>query len=421
MPPGPVDAENLPWIELLPDLAVVVDYATKQIHDINSVGARALGYERTELIGRSFRPFVGAVTDDGLAQVRDRALRGEIVHFDREVFDLAGGGRIFNLAARYAPELGPQMCVVTGREFGAMAKSDSQLAALMKLADLTHDSLVVVDRRGRIRYHSAAATTLHGPSFGVGERVMDFLHPDDTGFAELITAATAGDHRAEARLTMLGPDGEARVYDVRVVYDPESGRWFAIERDISAAVDNERELERQALTDALTGLPNRVALERHLVDTIDRGGGYSVLWLDMDDFKSVNDTFGHAIGDLFLQGIAGRIRGAVKDSDMVARLGGDEFIVVLQGIAAGEAEAIAERIIGAVGLPFALDGLAVERSCSIGIAFPSAGDTFASILSKADRASYRAKEDGRGRWAIHSTDLDLRAPNRVSELPDHPG
>ena len=159
-----------------------------------------------------------------------------------------------------------------------------------------------------------------------------------------------------------------------------------------------------AVTDALTGLYNRRYLETQLTQLIeqsaDRGKGLSLLTLDIDFFKSVNDTYGHDAGDRVLQEVAGRIRGSVRNVDLACRTGGEEFVVVLPGAELQVAERVGERIRKAIAAkPFLLGpGSHLTVTASLGVAsLASADDTLEDLLKRADRALYRAKREGRNR------------------------
>ncbi|MFO1132526.1 MAG: PleD family two-component system response regulator [Hyphomicrobiales bacterium] len=159
-----------------------------------------------------------------------------------------------------------------------------------------------------------------------------------------------------------------------------------------------------AVTDALTGLYNRRYLETQLVQlieqSVDRGKVLSLLTLDIDFFKSVNDTYGHDAGDRVLQEVAGRIRGSVRSADLACRTGGEEFVVVLPGADIAVAERVGERIRKAIAAkPFLLGpGSHLTVTASLGVSSLSSGqDSVEELLKRADRALYRAKREGRNR------------------------
>jgi diguanylate cyclase (GGDEF)-like protein len=177
-----------------------------------------------------------------------------------------------------------------------------------------------------------------------------------------------------------------------------SRQFEASRLDLQQALASEREkLAHQALHDPLTGLPNRTLLyERatHALRSAGRGGGsIALLFVDLDGFKAVNDTFGHEAGDLLLVDVAERLTEELRPSDTAARLGGDEFIVLCEQMSEPErdAVAVARRLLASLRRPFALAGGQVTISASIGIAVATTGEAPDALVSRADSAMYRAK------------------------------
>jgi diguanylate cyclase (GGDEF)-like protein len=185
------------------------------------------------------------------------------------------------------------------------------------------------------------------------------------------------------------------------------------------------EIGRLAKEDALTGLPNLFALRERLAEIGDTpgGSGFAVLFVDLDRFKLVNDTLGHALGDALLTAAAGRLSGLLRHSDHVARFGGDEFVVLQQPVAsADETSALAARIVEELSKPYRIDGHEIAIGASIGIAVaPLDGSDAGQLLANADMALYAAKAVGKGTWrffetgmaaaaqARRNTEIDLRA------------
>jgi diguanylate cyclase (GGDEF)-like protein/PAS domain S-box-containing protein len=177
----------------------------------------------------------------------------------------------------------------------------------------------------------------------------------------------------------------------------------------------------QALHDPLTGLPNRTLFRDHLREVISDAGArnreFTVLMLDLDGFKEINDTLGHGSGDRLLLDVAVRLRALVRQPDFVARLGGDEFAVILPGASAGSALEVVQRIRGALDVPIELDGISVRVEASVGIAaYPRDGTTEGDILRGADTAMYAAK-DARSGYAVYSSD-DRHEPARLTVASD---
>jgi diguanylate cyclase len=167
-----------------------------------------------------------------------------------------------------------------------------------------------------------------------------------------------------------------------------------------------RNANRDAQTDPLTELPNRSWFQRALDDALNRckrhGCVLSLLFLDLDGFKDVNDRCGHEAGDLLLTAVARRILASVRDGDLVARHGGDEFVVLLQGLESAEvAYGVADRVIEAVSTTYAVSGNSFRLSVSVGVAFyPEHGRTGEELLRQADQAMYSAKRAGGRRFEV---------------------
>ena len=195
------------------------------------------------------------------------------------------------------------------------------------------------------------------------------------------------------------------------------GGWVAIYEDVTERRRAEANIAHMARHDALTQLPNRVLLLEKMAEGLARveahGEAMAVFYLDLDNFKGVNDTLGHPIGDKLLGIIAERIRVAVREEDTVARLGGDEF-AILQGYSSAEAAAaLARRLVNVISDLIEIDGQEINSSVSIGIALaPNDGHAADHLMKCADLALYRAKAEGRGTFRFFEPDMDARIQAR---------
>jgi diguanylate cyclase (GGDEF)-like protein len=189
--------------------------------------------------------------------------------------------------------------------------------------------------------------------------------------------------------------------------------YVAVFSDISKVKENEARLQRLADFDLLTGLPNRFLFQDHaelaLAQAARNGKQVAILFLDLDHFKTINDTFGHRAGDQVLIEVARRLDGCLRASDTLARFGGDEFNAVLPDIDTPAAAAsVAEKIIASLSTPFLIEGQALQVGISIGIAiYPRDGVQIDALALAADAAMYQAKEQGRNSYRIFASDAAL--------------
>lgn len=190
---------------------------------------------------------------------------------------------------------------------------------------------------------------------------------------------------------------------------------IAIERRQS-----EERIQFMAHHDALTGLPNRVLFDEHVVSALQQarasGQWMALAFLDLDNFKLINDTLGHHAGDQLLRLVAGRMLACVRKSDMIVRVGGDEFIILLTGLPpdSGIVTSRLENIRAAIGAPLVLEGRSLQVSCSMGVVcYPDHGQTPSELLANADSAMYRAKEVGRNNLQLFDAKMAAKAHERL--------
>ena len=236
----------------------------------------------------------------------------------------------------------------------------------------------------------------------IGHPLTTLVHPDDVRLVERFLAASLGRQGSHTLIARFGhAAGGWRTVETVVdnrVDDAAVGGLVLSMRDVTERKALEDELRHQAFHDSLTGLANRALFEDRLSHAVAiserRRSPFAVVFLDLDDFKTINDSLGHPRGDELLRAAAVRIRGILRLSDTAARLGGDEFAVLID---AGEEEAriAARRILDALATPFLIDGRELRMTASMGLALWSAGTSVEELLRNADMAMYAAKSDGK--------------------------
>jgi diguanylate cyclase (GGDEF)-like protein/PAS domain S-box-containing protein len=304
------------------------------------------------------------------------------------------------------------------------ARQELQLAA--SVYETTHDGVVVTDAEGIILSVNQAFTEITGypPEEAVGQtpRILKSDHHDDAFYADMWTTLK-NEGRWQGELWNRKKSGELYVewQTISAVRD-ELGRiirYVAVFSDVTEARKKDERIKHQAYHDALTGLPNRLLLQDRLSHALDLARRdvmrVAVMFLDLDRFKVINDSLGHDIGDLLLQGVSERLQLCVRKSDTVARLGGDEFVIILTDFGStAELAHLAERIVTMITERFDLGGQSLHAGTSIGIAvFPQDGIDATDLLKNADTAMYQAKAGGRNTFRFFDASMNSRATERL--------
>ncbi|MFE0642969.1 aminotransferase class I/II-fold pyridoxal phosphate-dependent enzyme [Streptomyces sp. NPDC058877] len=282
----------------------------------------------------------------------------------------------------------------------------------------TSDVILIVDDDDTVRYASPSAESMFGRSLLPGTPLTDLIAPADTASALRVLADARSHGATDARddwKLLHGGSGEleveARCSNLRHEHTVH-GLVLTL-RDVTEQRKLERELTHRAFHDSLTGLPNRVLLLERIERALLRGRREStltcMLFVDLDDFKVVNDTMGHSVGDELLVAVARRLTSVLRLTDTAARLGGDEFAVLIEGAREPrDAEALAAEIVHTLSQPFHLTDGSVSVSTSVGIATVLDSAHAEELLGHADLALYAAKAAGKKRWRLFHPELHSR-------------
>lgn len=387
---------------------------------------RVMGYEVGELVGTSAFDFVHpddhALTLAALAAV----LGGEHTSDGLQYRVRHANGSWRWTESRTTNHLqtpGLNGFIVNARDITArhvanerIEQASALLASVMGAA--TNEAIFVTDSDAAIVAFSRGAEVLLGYT---AEEVIGVLHPSIFYQAGQVEAAAAALGITPEQLFVNSPrtaqsivrewvfvrrDGTTfdGALTVSARFDSQGAAcgYFYVARDISERRRRDAELTKQALHDTLTGLANRAALHEALVTAMETDDwsedGRVLLFIDLDHFKAVNDSLGHAVGDAVLVDVSRRLVAHLRPEDLAVRLGGDEFVILLGAhVSPAMADDIANRIVAALALPFEFDGHLISIGASAGLATSRLGVTAEALLLAADGAAYAAKSSGRGR------------------------
>lgn len=289
--------------------------------------------------------------------------------------------------------------------------ADAHIRQQASLLDKAQDAIIVRGLDSLVRYWNKGAERLYGWTQDevIGQSTDSLLYDDPAAYREN-TSKVLEQGEWSAEITQQRKDGSLLIVEAHwtLLRDEHNvpDAILAINTDITERKTAEREIQNLAYYDPLTGLPNRQLLRDRLQHALAAQARTSMvgalLFIDVDNFKSLNDTLGHAIGDLLLQQIAQRLQHCLRQGDTLARLGGDEFVIVLEKMAAKAAEAAAlatvvgEKVLASFKLPFQLAGYVHHCTSSIGVTlFNDRPATLDELLQRADLAMYQAKANGR--------------------------
>lgn len=303
---------------------------------------------------------------------------------------------------------------------------------LRKIMETMVDALVIIDDRGMVESFNPAAERIFGyPAREVLGHSAALLLPqavvrDHDGDIRLLShpAAPPGKGQAPQGATLEGRRKDGTLFPLEMSLSEleiaQRRLYIAVIRDVTERKQNEERLVFLATRDHLTGLPNRLTFRDRLEEAIDRasrrGNKVGVLFVDLDNFKNVNDTMGHAAGDVMLRIVGKRLEDSVRAGDLVAHLNGDEFTVLLDNLRDGqEAARVASTLMERLSQSYQIEGREVFITATIGIAvYPDSGNTLADLMRNMDTAAHHAKRQGRNTFHFYTQTLSEAANRRVA-------
>ncbi|WP_019340305.1 EAL domain-containing protein [Stutzerimonas stutzeri] len=303
-----------------------------------------------------------------------------------------------------------------------LASSRTALAAseerFRDVAEAASDWIWETDQNAQLTYLSARfeEITGHAASTWIGRPLIDLLVTDHAALQDWLT----GKHSVPLRCSYHAADGCVRHCRLSAREIRNGGQLLGYRgtaSDVTEETKAQARVQYLSQHDALTGLPNRNRLRDYLeskLNSLTTASRLTVLYIDLDRFKPVNDTLGHGAGDEVLTGVANRLKQCIRGDDLVARLGGDEFVMVMSRLQHNEdIEMLCARVVGAISEPFSYEDKLIHIGASVGIAVaPTDANQASELLRCADIALYQAKADGRGTWCFYGSEMDKRLHER---------
>jgi len=423
------DKQHDDLIDLAPDLIAICTNDGKIIR-MNPAGCTLLAIDAGQAQGRSLADFVAPeftpLIEDGFATVLGgtRRMAMKLIAVDEHevevevaaVISEEGEQRQIMLVARDVTEKNRSINEVTDRE-----------EFLRSIMDTTVDGLVTINEMGIIETANPSAERIFGFETGAmtGENITNFI-PDARGRrqsdVEVVLKSLEAGELGAREVTGLRKEGSSFPLEVSLSDFVLRDRvhYIAVMRDITERKRAEDKLTFLATRDPLTHLPNRYLFGERLREATalsdETGDRTALMFIDLDNFKNINDAMGHAAGDVVLQLAGKRLESCVRGRDMVARLSGDEFTVVLEGVKEdGEVENVATRMLRQLCQPFHVDGKELYTSGSIGvIVYPDICDNVDDLLKNVYTASHHAKKQGRNNYQFYSSTLSANALRRMA-------
>jgi diguanylate cyclase (GGDEF)-like protein/PAS domain S-box-containing protein len=414
--------------DALLDAVWLVDAAALQLVHANAAAGELLGVARETLRGRSVESLAATPEDlafwhgvragdadaELLSDTWVRRADGSLVPVTRRVSRIGGHGPASDFWLVALHDCSAQRDAERERE--------AVIADLRATLESTADGILVTDLAGGLRaFNERFALLWSMPAELLARRddaaVQAWMRRsvvDPDGYARRLAAI--------GEATMLQASDEIALHGGRVlerVTLPQCsggrpvGRVWSF-RDISDRLAARRRIEQLAHTDALTGLPNRLALAERYASALAARAPFATLLVDVDRFKHLNDTFGQPFGDRVLVEVAGRLAHCTRQADMLARLAGDQFVLLAGGAGAVEAQATAQRLLDAMQRPFAIDGIGFTVTCSVGLSLhPHDGADMDALLRGADAAVRGLKDAGGAGQRLHQPGDDVDRRQRI--------
>lgn len=409
--------------------SIVITDADGHIIWANSAFTTLTGYRLTEVFGQNLRFLKSEVhPNEFYKELWDTIMANKVWH--GEMVNTRKNGTLYTEEMTITPvyfEPEEKLYFIAVKQDVTQKRKDiEEMRMASKIFENTLEGVLVTDSEGDIVFTNPSFEEITGYNreevLGKNPKILSSGKQDQEFYRRMWKSlAEKGEWQGEIWNRRKSGEIYPEWLTLTVIKD-EHGKtvqYAAILSDLTSRKKNEERVKHLAYHDALTDLPNRyLFLDRltvALAHAVRHENTLAVLFLDLDRFKDVNDTLGHAAGDQLLQEVGRRITTCIREEDTVARMGGDEFTILLPDIQIEDAKDVAQRILNVFSRPYVLDGQELYISSSIGIAlaFDKLLDA-QTILRHADLAMYKAKENGKNRYWIYETNMSIQAQNRLT-------
>ena len=397
----------------------------------NRASEALYGYRREQAMGRPMEDLIlpPARRQEMVEAIGEWFEQGQVAASGERVLCDADGASVpvFSSHVLLSKSSGERELYCIDIDLGKVKQIEREIRTLSQAVEQSPVAVMIIDLHRRVEYVNSAFEEITGYTaaeiLGHDPTLLESPATPPERYAEIWQTLREG-HAWKGELESRRKNGERYwefAYFAPVVDDSGEIRHFlAVSEDITLRKEQQQRILHQAHFDTLTDLPNRfLSLDRlgHAIREARRSGEcVSLLFLDLDDFKKINDSLGHEVGDRVLVEAAARLRSAVRSGDTVGRLGGDEFVVLLGGLSdPGDAMPVVENLMQRLREPYRLDGRELVMSVSIGIAsYPLDGDDVSELLRKADSAMYHAKGQGRNAFSFFTEEMNREVSYRLA-------
>lgn len=410
------------------NVGIMVNHRGKHVFANNKL-LDLLGYTLEQLRDTGVKDLVHpAEFDKVMERFRERLAGRPQPNVYETVFVTRDGDPVpVELSAAKTTWLGEPAGLVFLHDIRERLRAENQMRKLSSALEQTADSVLITNREGVIEYVNAAFEKTTGYTrdevIGQNPRLIKSDRHAPAFYKKLWETILAG--KVFSDILINRHKNGTLYYEEKTIsplkdHHGQIMHFVSTGKDVTERMHTQERLQFMAQHDALTELPNRLLLIDRLHQALTRAHWHqrlvAVLFVDMDRFKTINDTLGHESGDRLLQTVANRLAACVREGDTVARFGGDEFVILLDDVAAADdIVVIAQKILDSLIEPFVLDNQSLYTTASIGVSlYPYDGKDSSSLLKNADIAMYRAKERGKNTYQFYSADMSARALERLS-------